>query len=112
MPLDGLRAIAVLWVFVLHAVIYNANYGKGAGGMSVCFKSVPPLAILGLIATSGGLAVDIFFVLSGFLISFILLKEYKKTGKIDISAFFRGRFLRLWPVMFLWAIFYSLVEMQ
>lgn len=47
---------------------------------------------------------DIFFVLSGFLISFILLKEFKKTGKIDMYAFYRGRFLRLWPVMVTWAV--------
>jgi peptidoglycan/LPS O-acetylase OafA/YrhL len=78
--------------------------------MSECFKTIPPLAIIGLLASSGGMAVDIFFVLSGFLISYILLKEHKKTGKIDMWAFYRGRFLRLWPVMLVWAVFYTLVN--
>lgn len=45
----------------------------------------------------GDLGVDIFFVLSGFLIGYILLKECDKFGpKIDIFGFYRGRFLRLW----------------
>ena len=48
-------------------------------------------------ATAGDLGVDIFFVLSGFLISFILIKEYDKYGQIDTWGFYRGRFLRLWP---------------
>lgn len=54
---------------------------------------------------AGDLGVDIFFVLSGFLISFILLKEFKKYGgRIDVLNFYRGRFLRLVPVMIPWAI--------
>jgi peptidoglycan/LPS O-acetylase OafA/YrhL len=54
---------------------------------------------------AGDLGVDIFFVLSGFLISYILLKEFKKYGgRIDVLNFYRGRFLRLIPVMLPWAI--------
>ena len=61
------------------------------------------------IALQGGLAVDIFFVLSGFLIAYILLKEYKKNGgKIDIFHFYKARFLRLWPLMFVWSILFTL----
>ena len=56
----------------------------------------------------GNLAVDIFFVLSGFLISYILLKEYKRNGKIDIWNFYTGRFLRLWPLMLVWSTAFSI----
>ncbi len=54
---------------------------------------------------------DIFFVLSGFLISYILYKEFLKyDGKIDIWNFYRGRFLRLWPMIFLWIVCRVIVE--
>lgn len=60
---------------------------------------------------SGDIGVDIFFVLSGFLISFILLKEFKKyNGRIDVWNFYRGRFLRLWPMVAFWIFFRFIVE--
>ena len=48
----------------------------------------------------GDLGVDIFFTLSGFLISFVLFKDIKKYGKIDYFNFIRSRFFRIWPAMF------------
>jgi peptidoglycan/LPS O-acetylase OafA/YrhL len=49
---------------------------------------------------NGDLGVDIFFVISGFLIAHILLKECAKyEGKIDIWNFFRSRFIRIWPAL-------------
>ena len=45
------------------------------------------------------MGVDMFFVLSGFLISWMLLREYDKYGEIDFINFVRGRFLRLWPAL-------------
>lgn len=48
----------------------------------------------------GDIGVDMFFVLSGFLIAYILMKEHKKYGEIDLASFYRGRFLRIWPAMF------------
>ena len=45
-----------------------------------------------------------FFVLSGFLISWMLLKERKKYGDIDVWHFYRGRFFRLWPALFIWVV--------
>ena len=50
---------------------------------------------------NGTIGVDMFFVLSGFLISFILYKECQKyEGQIDFWDFLRNRFLRLRPVTF------------
>ena len=50
---------------------------------------------------NGDLGVDIFFVLSGYLISDILIREIEKYGKIDYFHFIRSRFLRIWPALFL-----------
>ncbi len=69
--IEGLRAIAVLLVVLEHA---------------------------GLSAISGGyIGVDVFFVLSGFLITGLLLKEIGKTGTISIGQFYARRARRLLP---------------
>jgi len=71
--LDGLRAVAVTAVLAYH------------GGMSW--------------AQGGFLGVDAFFVLSGFLITGLLLAEWKQTGRIDLRAFWGGRARRLLPAL-------------
>ena len=50
---------------------------------------------------NGGNAVTFFFVLSGFLITYLLLKERDKTGSIKVKAFYLKRMLRIWPLYFL-----------
>jgi peptidoglycan/LPS O-acetylase OafA/YrhL len=49
----------------------------------------------------GGVGVDLFFVLSGFLISGLLFDEYKKTGGIRIGRFLLRRGLKIWPSYYL-----------
>ena len=49
----------------------------------------------------GGLGVYFFFVLSGFLITYLLIHEKEKTGKIEIKQFYIRRVLRIWPLYFL-----------
>lgn len=102
MPLDGLRAIAVLWVIILHTLLNNAPV------FSDCFLNsfsetswwVEPIG-------RGDYGVDIFFVLSGFLIGYILFKEQDKyDGKVDAINFWRSRFLRIWPALLLKVIVY------
>jgi len=73
--LDGLRAIAVLAVLAFHA---------GA-----------PLA------GGGFVGVDLFFVLSSFLITTILAKEHASTGRIAVARFYWRRALRLYPTLLL-----------
>jgi peptidoglycan/LPS O-acetylase OafA/YrhL len=46
-------------------------------------------------------AVLLFFVLSGFLITYLLLKEFNSTGAINIGSFYARRILRIWPLYFL-----------
>jgi peptidoglycan/LPS O-acetylase OafA/YrhL len=68
--LDGIRAISVLLVVLAHS----------------SFDGVP-----------GGLGVTIFFFLSGYLISTLMLAEVGKTGRIDIPKFYARRIFRLMP---------------
>ncbi|MBT3153598.1 acyltransferase [Streptomyces sp. CHD11] len=71
-PLDGLRGVAVLGVLLFHA-------GHLGGGF---------------------LGVDLFFVLSGFLITGLLLKEARKgDGRVDLVAFWGRRARRLLPAL-------------
>ena len=73
--LDGLRAIAVLAV-----VAYHADLGWLPGGF---------------------LGVDVFFVISGFLITTLLLAERERLGRIRLRAFWMRRARRLLPALFL-----------
>lgn len=57
----------------------------------------------------GGVGVDLFFVLSGFLITHLLLREYDRRGKIDLLAFYRRRAWRLLPALFTMLIVVDLV---
>lgn len=83
--LDGLRAVAILFVIFGHAV------GAAARG-----RSDPWMLVLwGQIGTSS------FFALSGFLITLLLLREYRSRGAIDLRAFFTRRAIRILPP--LWA---------
>ena len=50
---------------------------------------------------NGGLAVSFFFVLSGFLITYLLLRERAQTGRIHIGGFYMRRVLRIWPLYYL-----------
>ncbi len=81
--LDGLRGFAILSVFYAHAVS-------------------PSLVVIKLHLGNGGfIGVDIFFVLSSFLISTLLLKEYLTFGNISIKQFYIRRAIRLIPPMLL-----------
>lgn len=77
--LDGLRAISVL------AVVWHHSHAP-----------IPGLPISG----NGFLGVDVFFVLSGFLISMLLLQERHATGAISLRNFYARRTLRIFPLYY------------
>ena len=87
-----MRAIAVIWVFMLHTVVLGSHWND-------CFNVHVYNMIIFACPRAGDLGVDMFFVLSGFLIAYILMKEHKKYGSIDVPGFFRGRFIRIWFVL-------------
>ena len=88
--LDGFRTIAFLIVFLGHCFILF-DFGE----RTVVIK------YLNKLFAKPGIGVHFFFVLSGFLISYLLLSEHLKHGKIRIGAFYMRRVLRIWPVYFL-----------
>lgn len=49
----------------------------------------------------GGIGVQFFFVLSGFLITYIILEEKSRTGQFNLKHFFARRILRIWPLYYL-----------
>jgi peptidoglycan/LPS O-acetylase OafA/YrhL len=56
---------------------------------------------LDFIEFTGGIGVQFFFVLSGFLITYLLLKEQERFVKINVLNFYFRRILRIWPVYYL-----------
>ncbi len=82
--LDGLRGIAVLAV-----IIYHADVSLLVGGF---------------------LGVDVFFVLSGFLITTLLINELTETNTVDRARFYMRRIRRLMPALFLVLFFSVLVS--
>jgi peptidoglycan/LPS O-acetylase OafA/YrhL len=84
--LDGIRALAIALVVGFHTL------GFPAGGF---------------------LGVDLFFVLSGFLITTLLLEEHREHGRISLRGFYRRRALRLLPALFvLLGVFLALAVLE
>jgi peptidoglycan/LPS O-acetylase OafA/YrhL len=81
--LDGFRGLAVLLVVLGHGL-------QGSGG-----------SLAGVGASAAELGVLLFFVLSGFLITGLLMRERAKHGNIDLRAFYFRRILRLAPAFLL-----------
>jgi peptidoglycan/LPS O-acetylase OafA/YrhL len=110
--LDSLRFFAALAVFFTHVelvkkftgygthwIVPNERITKFTAFESVWSKEVGWLSPL--IAYSSALGVVFFFVLSGFLITFLLLREKESFGKIQIKSFYIRRLLRIWPLYYL-----------
>ena len=92
--LDVLRFVAFLAVFMHHALPRDASRYIAAG--------FPPIATEWILAAkeAGSFGVDLFFALSAYLITELLLRESAKQGTFSISAFYVRRALRIWPLYF------------
>lgn len=81
--LDGVRALAVITVLIVHALLTSPF--------------------------PGGVGVDIFFVVSGYLVSTLLLAEHVRFGSVHLPKFWARRFLRIGPpLLFMLAALYPL----
>lgn len=79
---DALRFFAFFKVFLLHLPITAFPW-------------------FNYIRAGGGIGVQFFFVLSGFLITYIILEEKNRTGQFNLKHFFARRILRIWPLYYL-----------
>ncbi|PWL28228.1 MAG: hypothetical protein DCO96_09650 [Fluviicola sp. XM-24bin1] len=92
--LNGLRAIGALSVFLFHAFLLgNEIWGD--------FYQLKYFQMAVQVFSKGNYGVSLFFVLSGFLITYLLLHEAKSKGSINVFGFFMRRLLRIWPVYFI-----------
>jgi peptidoglycan/LPS O-acetylase OafA/YrhL len=86
--LNGLRFMAAALVVLMH--VHN---NMGISGLPQL--SASPVLFKGLTAVS------FFFVLSGFLITYLLLQERQRSGTISIKSFYLRRVFRIWPLYFI-----------
>ncbi|MDF2073445.1 acyltransferase [Pseudomonas mendocina] len=86
---DGVRALAVISVVLTHLDVYA--FWQSQGGYYA-----------GLVSSiNGGAGVQAFFVLSGYLITSLLVREYRETGRVSLRDFYMRRSLRIFPLYYL-----------
>jgi peptidoglycan/LPS O-acetylase OafA/YrhL len=92
--LDALRFIAFLAVFMHHALPRDASLYIRHG--------LSPIATQWLLTAkeAGAFGLDLFFALSSYLITELLLREHANRGTFSVSAFYIRRALRIWPLYF------------
>ena len=86
LALDGLRGVAVLLVVLAHGTQVHGSQER--------------LLPETLKFNGGWIGVVVFFVLSGFLITHLLVEERTRTGQISLTRFYVRRALRIWPLYF------------
>ncbi|RYD98928.1 MAG: acyltransferase [Sphingobacteriales bacterium] len=83
----GLRYLSILVILVAHLFMTDCDFGTCHSGY-------------GYLQALGNCALQFFFVASAFLITFLLLAEEQKLGRLSIRNFFLRRVLRIWPAYF------------
>lgn len=94
--LDFLRGVAILLVLFAHYPL------PGSGIAAVDDMSLTLMQI-------GGVGVNLFFTLSGFLVGGLLLQEYQRTGTLAPRRFLVRRAFKIWPALYVLVIFHAIV---
>jgi peptidoglycan/LPS O-acetylase OafA/YrhL len=100
--INGLRAISILIVIIYHIALSNPSFELGHVNYIV--------NNLYDFITDGQLGVNIFFVISGFLITSILLWEENETNDISLKNFYIKRFLRILPAYYFLLFVYFILQ--
>lgn len=90
--LDAIRGLSFLAVYFVHA--FHPDFGTGF------FKE-----LLQYLYTNLALSIDVFFILSSFLLTWLGINEYKVKGNFSFINYFIRRALRIWPLYILLMIF-------
>jgi peptidoglycan/LPS O-acetylase OafA/YrhL len=104
--LDTLRFFAFLGVFVFHVIPNDPNFYLQH---HLLFPAVVPLVCA--VSGAGAFGVDLFFALSAYLITILLIREEEIRGHIDVRAFYVRRILRIWPLYFFFIAVAALVPL-
>lgn len=100
--LDVVRGLAAFMIIIVHAY---ADYIVWFNRPRVFVDSTDNVNVLGELVEQFihnlNIGVDIFFLISGFLITYILIEERNRFGRINIKNFIIRRSLRIWPLYFL-----------
>ena len=101
--LDLIRFLAAFMIVILHAYEgWKGWFGEVGFLSGGTFTTLTPTGeYVDQFIKNLGIGVDVFFLISGFLITYLLLEEKKRMGKINIGFFMIRRSLRIWPLYFL-----------
>jgi peptidoglycan/LPS O-acetylase OafA/YrhL len=94
LQLDFLRGVAILLVLGRHQPVYPSEAGTS------WFRYFP-----GVLCRFGWTGVDLFFVLSGFLVGGLLFKEFNADKRIDVRRFLVRRIFKIWPSYYAYLAF-------
>jgi peptidoglycan/LPS O-acetylase OafA/YrhL len=94
--LNGLRAVSILIVILFHLSRFNLYVDQDT--------------ILRIPIFNGRFGVNVFFVISGFLITYLLLQEEERAGAISLKNFYIRRVLRIFPAYFFLLFVYFLLQ--
>ncbi len=92
--LNGLRALATYLVILYHVGIFGGQFPLFAA-------ATPELSATHRLVNGFWIGINIFFVLSGFLIGRILMKSYQRSGSLEFRTFFVRRSFRIFPAYYL-----------
>lgn len=101
--LDVLRFFAFLGVFIFHAAPHTRDFYTAAGAPH--WLSGFLISVFG----AGAHGVDLFFALSAYLITSLLLRERDLRGTIDLRGFYFRRILRIWPLYLSFVAFAAVI---
>ncbi len=90
--IEGLRGLSALRVMIHHLALFGAFFWAPAEYIKILEHPFFKYAL------APSVSLDVFFVISGFVISLSLMKAYKKTGTIDLYDFFIRRIARIFPL--------------
>ena len=93
--LDVLRFFAFFAVFMFHITFRDPAFYSARG------VPIHVAELLAALSEAGNMGVDLFFALSAYLITTLLLREKEALGTVNLRSFYIRRILRIWPLYFL-----------
>ena len=97
--LDVLRFFAFFMAYIHHSLPHHEEFYTRMGVSHAVAKTIAA------IGATGAFGVNLFFLLSAYLITELLIRERQRFGHIDLRAFYIRRILRIWPLYFIFLAF-------